>query len=317
MGRGVGSTRALFPAGARALGYIAPMLLLLACAPESADPGLADDNDDTAAEVSEGEPPADLAEPTGDCPDFDEPGKVTFTSGGLERKAYVYFPEERPAQMPVIFAWHPLGANAKQMVGWLDLDTFAEANGAIVVVPDSDSSMAFEWGFVGDATIDLAFYDDLRTCVVEGLGADVRRVSSTGMSAGALWTTYLGIHRGDTLAAIAPWSGGTGDLVAYDTPAYPFPALLVYGGEDDTYNAGGYVIHFDELTRTFADQLTGDGHQVTLCAHDDGHYFPPDPDATLTDFLMVQRYGSASPISADTLPDLSMDCALVTEPVGD
>ncbi len=292
------------------------MLLLLACAPGSTAPESTDA--DTADLVDEGEPPADLAEPTaGECPNFDETGKVTFTSGGLDRKAYVYFPEDRPPQLPVVFVWHPLGATAKQMVSWLDLDTFAEANQAIVVVPDSDDSMPFEWGFTGNAAFDLALYDDLRTCVVEGFDADVRRVTSTGMSAGALWTTYLGIHRGDTLAAIAPWSGGTGDLVAYDTPAYPFPALLVYGGENDTYNAGGYVIQFDELTQTFADQLAGDGHSVTLCAHKDGHYFPPDPDATITDFLMVQRYGSPPAVTADNIPDLSMDCAMVSAPVAD
>ncbi len=293
------------------------MLLLLACAAPENDE-LSSQELDTGEVIDEGPPPADLAEPSaGSCPSFDEPGQVTFTSAGMERKARIYYPEDRPADMPVLFVWHPLGANARSMVSWLEIDSFAEEHGVIAVVPDADDSMPFEWGFTGDASIDLALYDDLRTCLVEEFGADVRRVYSVGMSAGALWTTYLGIHRGDTLASIATWSGGTGDLVPYSTPAYAFPALLVFGGDDDTYNAGGYVVRFNELTLQFADELAGDQHFVDLCEHDLGHYFPPDTDATITDFLMVQRYGQPSPISADNLPDLSMDCQVVTAGVSD
>lgn len=298
---------------------------LLACAtgPELID--TANDPADTAAGTDSGEDtepvaePAELVEPSaGDCPDFGEGGKVTFMAGGEERMAYVDFPENRDEPLPIVFIWHPLGATARSMRGWVDAENWAAEQGVIAITPDSHDSELFEWGFSGTGERDLALYDDLRTCAVRELNGDVRRVSTMGMSAGALWATFLGIHRGDTLATIMPWSGGTGDLVKYSTPASAFPALLVYGGEADVYDAGALVVHFDELTAEFAGQLHADGHYVGMCNHEGGHDFPPNYMDFMTQWLLPHEYGVASPFAADGDPaDIADFCYDYAPPVED
>lgn len=300
-------------------------LFLLACAPidtESTD-AAADDTAGSSTDTGDSEPlaePAALVEPSaGSCPDFGEGGKVKFTSNGQERVAYVDFPEDRSGDpLPVVFVWLPLGASASQMRNWVNAEDWAKENRVITITPDSLDSELLEWQFMSSGEDDLAMFDDLRACAITELNGDIRRVSAMGMSAGALWTTFLGIHRGDSLATIMPWSGGTGDIVNYSTPAHNFPALLVYGGESDTYNAGALVVHFDQLTAEFAAQLHADDHYVAMCNHEGGHDFPPNYMDFMTDWLLVHEYGVASPFSGDGDPaDLEDFCGDYAPPVED
>lgn len=294
-------------------------LLFAACAGSTLENPDADASDDTGGDsgtdVEEGPSPAELVEPSaGACPDFGDGGKIEFESAGLERTAYVHFPEDAEGPLPIVFVWHPLGANARNMKAWLALDEWAVEQEAIVIIPDSDESNPFEWDFVGSGEVDLAVYDDLRTCAVRDLGGDPKRVSSTGMSAGALWTSFLGMKRGDTLSTIMPWSGGTGDVMQYTTPAAPYPALLVYGGESDTYTLGSYTLHFDDATLAYAEQLYGDGHFVATCNHEGGHDFPPDPQEMLTTWLLPHVYGEPSPFQTNDLDGLPDFCSVYAGP---
>lgn len=259
-----------------------------------------------SGQVDEGPPPATPAPPSdGECPDLSETGSSSFSSGGEERDVSIYFPEDRPADMPVVFMWHPLGANASQLVSYLDLDELADELGIVVVVPDAMSSNIVEWGFLTDGAEDLALYDDVRSCLYDELAIDLRRVSSTGMSAGGLWTSFLGIHRGDTLATALIMSGGSEPVLDYSTPAYPFPAMLMYGGDDDTWGGGGFEIDFQTTTLNLSQELADDGHFVVLCNHERGHNFPLDPVDVATTWLMNHSYGAPSPFIDDlsSLPD--------------
>lgn len=273
--------------------------LLIACTPPpQTDSSTADENTDSGGDVTLPEGMAPLATVTDTtCPDLSSTGMITFTSLELERTAYVWFPEEKPANMPVVFIYHALGGTARQLNNYFDLKNWAQENNAIVVVPQSHSSNPFEWGFlnVADGAEDLALFDDLRTCLVNDLSADPARFSANGMSAGGLWTTFLSIHRGDTLAAVMPFSGGTGSVVSYETPAYAFPTLLAYGGETDTYNAGTAYVDFMDATLDFAESLAADGHFVVACNHNAGHTYPPTAMDLTRDWLVPHTFGEASP----------------------
>lgn len=276
---------------------------LLACVP------LPGETSDTGTPDAGPQPAALAAVSAGSCPTVTEPGVVKLTANGVERKARVLFPADRPAGMPVVFAWHPLGASARDLVNYLDLDTWAEDNGVVVVAPDSAGS-TFEWGFFGDATDDLTLYDDLRTCLSEQLDVDLRRVYATGMSAGGLWTSYLGMHRGDTLAALLPMSGGAEPVAPYATPAADFPALLAHGGETDTWGNSQFSVDFHETTMRFADDLVADGHFVVVCDHGGGHTFPPQPTDLMAEWLLPHAYGDASPYASGDLGALPSWCAV-------
>lgn len=275
--------------------------LLLACTGKATDDTSSTGTDDSA---DTGPQPAALAElSNGECPDFSETGSAKFMSAGEERKVVSYWPADRPEDMPVVFVWHPLGATARDMVGWLELEDYANEVDAIVIAPDALDSNVFDWDFWNGGTADVTMYDDLRTCVSQEFNANLKKVSATGMSAGALWTTWLAVHRGDTLSTVLTFSGGTEPVVDYSTPAGAFPALLNYGGETDDYNGGGSTVDFQETTINFANELYVDEHAVVLCNHDMGHTIPPDGHDQMEAWLTVQTFGQPSAVDASALPN--------------
>lgn len=260
---------------------------------------------------------AALAQPSGGtCPDLGDGGPITFNAAGVDRDLRVIVPDSGAEGAPVVFVWHPLGATAQQIVQWMGLNAWADEVGAVLVVPDSLDANLFEWQFLDDPdeeNLDLVLYDDLRTCLYEQMAVDLGRVTSTGMSAGGLWTTYLGIHRGDTLATILPLSGGTGSVVAYDTPASTFPAMLVYGGEDDHWGGGGIDVDFGAATLELAEQLADDDHFVVLCDHGLGHTIPDDAPDMMATWLLGHTYAKASPWADGDLSDFPSYCEVYAQ----
>lgn len=250
--------------------------------------------------------PAPLAEVTGgDCPDLTQAGEFEITSNGVDRSGLIYFPEEPEGPMPVIFAWHPLGASASLMKRYLDLEDLAEDLGAVTIVPEGDPGNLLEWGFLGGGDNDLALYDDMRTCVAEQHEVDLSRVSSTGFSAGALWTTFLSMQRADTLSTILLFSGGTEPVMGYDTPSMDFPALLLHGGESDTWGGAGVVIDFEASTLAFAEDLYTDGHYVAIGNHDRGHTIPNDGVDIAAAWLTAHQYGAPSPFAEGDITEVA------------
>jgi len=261
---------------------------------------------DDAVDTDAGETPiedvfagAPLTEPSdGDCPKLDSPGTRTFSSGGDTREVIVRFPKDKPAKMPVMFFWHGLGDSAANVDSYLDMKGFAEAYGAVVVIPQSTDPSMFTWNYTSGSA-DVTFYDDMRTCLHEALDVDLNRFSTTGFSFGGLFTTYLAMVRADTLSAAAPLSGGVdpGIGLSYQTPAEPLPVLVMWGGSSDTYGAGMTAVDFEETSLDFADALQADGSTVALCDHGGGHTLPFDLEDALAPWLLDHRYGEPSPFT--------------------
>lgn len=274
----------------------------IACTSPAHD-ALPDGGEDTASaaeDVSYLKGTAPLAEPSaGECPGFTDSGRYALTANGVEREVRLLVPSTGGEGAPVVFVWHPLGATASQMVTWFDLGEWADATGAVLVVPFAKSENLFEWDFWNGLTDDAVLYDDVRTCLYQDLGVDLGRVSSTGMSAGGLYTSWLGVYRSDTLATILPMSGGTGSMFEYEATAWAYPAMLVYGGESDTWGGSGFQVDFEETTLAFAGQLAGDGHYVALCDHGGGHTFPREGMDMMATWLLAHEYGAASPFAGD------------------
>jgi predicted esterase len=135
---------------------------------------------------------------------------------------------------------------------------------------------------------------------------DRRRVYVFGVSAGALWTTYLSTtSRAQYVAAIETLSGGLGSLLGWAMKFAPqpnkFPALVLWGGPSDVLG-----INFDTASRAYRDALLKDGHTTVSCIHDKGHAMPPIPAPTdgttrfkpLWQFLLDHPYGVASKYKA-------------------
>lgn len=281
------------------------IVALLAC-------GNGGDSDTDVPAVPQPRALAELS--SGACPDLSMAGVQHFTSNGKDREVRVYFPDATTENLPVVFAWHWLGGNAQQMTQALHLDSYASTHDVIIVVPQALSTNPFEWNFVAgesEAADDLALFDDMRTCLSRDRNVDLRRIYSTGMSAGGLWTTFLSIHRGDALASVMVMSGGTDPIVQYAPPAgEKFPALLMWGGDSDVLTGGGFDLDFQAMTLAFSSELRADDHFVVHCNHGMGHTIPPDGMDVAEAWLFPHVYGEPSPWIGKDPTELAPYCSL-------
>ncbi len=263
-------------------------LALVACpGDDSGDSAATGGQDDTGAQAIQREPPVYSG---GDCPALSE-GVLDFVSGDRAYSVEVVLPEQ-PEGAPILFAWHWLGGSASDILRYLELRSLAEAEGVVVIAPDSDGYM-YEWRFSmpPEDNPDLLLFEDLLACAHAQWSVDLGRVHATGMSAGGLWSSYLTVHASQWLASTAPLSGGA-DALSYSTPEEPIPVMLTWGGEGDSYQ--GYSFH--DATLYFSEALRGDGHFVVECEHTRGHTLPP------WGFDYVWRFLSAHPKDLEPSP---------------
>jgi hypothetical protein len=287
--------------------------------PSGADP------EDTASNLPA---PAPMATPSGGCPAFDATGEFTITSNGKERRGEIYWPRNPEPGMSVLFTWHGLSSGidiVNYFVTGFDLDELARQRNAVIVVPEALSTNLVGqsvqlWGILGNEEDDLVLYDDLRACVAEKFDIDARKVSSWGFSGGALWTSFLVMHRADTLATAAALSGGTdleipllGDRLAYTTPAWDIPVMLSSGGSGDVWPDPTFtIIDFEASSDSFQTQLVADGSFVTRCRHSTGHNVPENIWTAAKKFLFDHTYGAPSPYASGEA-ELADACEVVTE----
>jgi dienelactone hydrolase len=173
--------------------------------------------------------------------------------------------------------------------------------GYVVVAPESRGLSYTEWSVEGSpqGNPDVALFDALEATLRSQYESDPARLYATGFSAGGLFTSYLTMHRGDVLAATAPFSGGVPSYM-YTSPEGPVSVMLTWGGEQDTY--GGF--DFGDASMDFADDLQGDGHEVILCTHELGHSLPPGAEANVVAFFGDHGGADEAPWSdnSDAIP---------------
>lgn len=256
---------------------------------------------------------AALTDLSGDgCPDLSEAGEATLTSNGIERDIRVYRPDALAAGAPAMFVWHPLGTTAQQIARYMNLDDLAEEAGAIILVPEAKEDNLFEWDYWNGLDDDLTMFDDLRTCLVTELGVDPTRISSHGMSAGGLMTTFMSLQRADSLATVSPFSGGTEPVIQWRTPAWKFPALVVYGGEGDTYGSGMATVNFEDTTLNYVAELRENEQSVVLCNHEGGHTIPIEAYDMILLWNFGVRFGETDPFGGENpLSDIASFCEVV------
>ncbi|MFT5585672.1 MAG: putative esterase [Cognaticolwellia sp.] len=278
-------------------------LLLFACTAD--DPQTEDSVVKDTGTVDETLPPLPPAYSEGTCPDFSG-DEVTFQSSGEDREFLVLWPDE-PVGAPLWFNWHWLGGSASESIRLQDLSEIADL-GYIVVVPEARAAEDYEWAFYkgADDTLDLTFFDDVLGCMIEQYDIDRKRVYTTGMSAGGLWSTNLAMNRSEYLAAAAPLSGGTEPFQAYDVPTRDIPMMLTWGGPDDLF--GG--ISFEDATFSLQASLEADGHFVLMCEHPYGHVLPPVGLEHVVEFFAAHEYGDALPWQDELPSDLWSGCSL-------
>ena len=220
------------------------------------------------------------------CPTLNK-GANAFWSWGKTRQVDLYLPTNTK-DAGLLFLWHGLGGSKENFGAGMNAQGLANALQAVVVVPQGGLKFTgWGWGTMEDSTEDAALFDDLLTCVDTQFDIDNKRVWSMGFSAGALWTSWLILHRSTFIASAVAWSGGTGaNSNLYKKPKRKIPALLAWGGPKDQA-----MMQFETTTLTMAKHLRADGHFVATCNHGLGHTIPSSGLTWAIDFLKRHPWG--------------------------
>jgi predicted esterase len=303
-------------------------LLLIACGEDDKDSKPSDDTGgDTGAEDTLPQA-ADLAElSSGECPDLSASNTGNFLSSGEQRKVTVVIPEQPGEDMSVVFFFHGLLGTHIEPTSYhadaLNLQAEANANNVVYVLPESRIMTYFGqsfymWQVMDEDELDLVLYDDLRTCVAQGLDVSTRHFSALGFSGGALFTTVLGRERGDTLATMVEMSGGSDidfavasedPIAAYGPPANPdLPVLLFSGGDEDGWPQGFQMVDFQDATDTLEAHLVEDGYYTWRCRHDMGHTITMPEWSLAKAWALGHSYGMPSSYMDGAIADYSDWC---------
>ncbi len=253
-------------------------------------------------------------DPIEECPMIMAGDTEGFTSAELDRRFRVFLPEDYNADTawPLVIGYH--GKNgAEQPWGRIELfieesglPEAAQASGHILVLPGSQG-IGSEWesGTVGP-TRDLAFFDDMVTCMRSSFNIDEDRIHVTGHSAGSYHAAMLTLARSELLASSAVVS--TGLLFSYQLPAEQIPLMVMWGGEEDI----SFMQDFNRQTISLIEDFLGGGHVVVTCTHESlplpegnsRHTWQVPTSAWVMDFFEKHPKGTrASPYSADGFPE--------------
>ncbi|MCB9798009.1 MAG: hypothetical protein H6741_35475 [Alphaproteobacteria bacterium] len=301
--------------------------------------------DDSGEPVDTGEPDEHPMTPPewptyseGACPtlvssndgDSDASLNTGFFSGELEREFRLVVPEgydgSRP--LPLVIGWHWLNASAGSFVRESDINNAVNELDFIAVFPESlGDQYLFDWPFFETygAEVEHLFLDDMLACIGEQYNVDPYQVHGLGVSAGALWITYVSTtEHVDRFASIMSLSGGLGEAfgvwnMAWEPQDRKFPAFVLNGGPNDWL-----AVDFYASSHRYRDELLADGHFVVECEHDQGHAVPPfvPPEGHTTFYAMWQFMfdhpydtpAGYSPWQDEGLPDGIPDWCQIAEP---
>lgn len=295
-------------------------------------------------------PPWDKAEPAppkpysgGKCPTL-KSGTNTMQSGGKSRTFDLYLPTII-AGSALLYMWHGLGDNPQNFAQSFGAQQISSSRSVIVVVPKgvsgpvipqdvppgivsllkANAQAFFEtWSFFGDPSADLTLFDDVLSCLHQQYKINRKRVYTSGFSAGALWSTYLTMHRSEYLAASLLLSGGVMQKVLdlstipligskskvtvldipYTTPSHKVPVMMTAGGQNDVVSMANFVsFEFQVATDALSKALVKDKHFAIQCDHTQGHRVPQDVFNPALEFLFKHEFSNKpSPMAADPLP---------------
>jgi len=189
------------------------------------------------------------------------------------------------------------------MVDEGELETATDQMKFIAVVPENlegangKKTFQFDWPFVETwgAADEITFTTDMLACVSQQLSIDPAGVYAIGVSAGALWVTYLSTQPVvKHFAAIESLSGGLGSdptgtwKMQWKAQPNKYPAIVLWGGPNDNLVA----VDFQKASKAYRDALRKDDHFGVECTHDAGHAMPPiaEPTDGSTRFAMLWRF---------------------------
>ena len=170
---------------------------------------------------------------------------VHVTVGGTDREYILSVPDDydRSKPAPLLFDFHGLGSNMQEQSLYTRLDEQGGLRGYVVITPNGQGDLLRHWSLVPTASAnpDVAFVQEILRTTNRTLCIDQRRIFSTGISNGAMFSTLLACALPGRLAAIAPVAGVDATKVC-DTGTPRVSVLAFHGTADPIvpYQGGAY-----------------------------------------------------------------------------
>jgi polyhydroxybutyrate depolymerase len=175
------------------------------------------------------------------------PGLTTqhLAVDGTDREYLLSIPPSYNAskRAPLLFNFHGLGSDMQQQALYSGLNQKAGAEGYVVITPNGSGNALRRWSFppLPGSAADVNFVKTMLATTQRTLCIDPKRIFSTGISNGAIFSTVLACALPGRLAAIAPVAGvNATDVCGTGTP--PTAVLAFHGTADPIvpYNGGAY-----------------------------------------------------------------------------
>lgn len=211
--------------------------------------------------------------------------------------------------LPLLFGFHGVGGTGAQTQTSFNLESSSTGAGkAIFVYPDAlpkqepnDGGVALDWVTPLGASnmgIDFAFFEALVSAIESKYCVDTGRVFATGISAGGIFTNFVGCWYGDILRAVAPVASQKPWSTPHNSPANALctgnvAAMVIHGTNDpySDYTTNGLgtrdfwlAQNGCQTTNPTTDAVTPNacqdypgcaaGQPVVMCSHDEGHAWP-------------------------------------------
>jgi dienelactone hydrolase len=235
-----------------------------------------------------------------DCPAL-APGTVEgFASAGRSRSFELIAPEgvDEDTALPLVFVFHGIGDSPGGILGRSELRQMAQEQGFMIAAPAGfEIDGTATWNVVSPENEDVAFFDDMLTCLGASFNVDQDRVYVAGHSNGGLFASNLLRLRSERLAAAAPISGGW--FTELDSAQRPLPVMVTWGGSADM----AFNQDFHQRSLDLIEGLRADGHFVVACDHGQGHLFPEETWGWLVQFLLAHDLQSVDSPLAQGLPE--------------
>jgi polyhydroxybutyrate depolymerase len=232
-----------------------------------------------------GAPPAHQSGPSAGCASSGQPTGVlilTTVSNGVDGILTVPPPAAAGTPLPLILVFHGAGEDAASIRSRYGLEGPADG-GAVLAYLDSTAST---WA-LGE-TVDLHHVDALVQEVSAGYCIDQDRIFAAGMSAGGVFTHWVGCVRSETFRAVAVTAGTD---VRFDTSCCSgtMSAIMIHGMADTTITyaqgqaARNRLLATDGCSTTpvLLDANCTDypgcrpGLAIEWCGHSGDHVIPP------------------------------------------
>lgn len=245
---------------------------------------------------------------SGSCPEFVQ-GVVTFSPRGVrKRKARIWIGSEaQHKDGPLVFYWHGTGMSPRDATWSIGRRNINEITcmGGIVVAPYSDPSLTYPWFLSNGRNVmdDFLVADEILACAIKKVGVDIRRIHSTGISAGGLMSANLLIRRANYIASVAPQSGGFGTWTpkpVNSEPGNKSSAILFHGGATDRW--GTNSVNYPREVEKVADEIVGNGGFALLCNHGRGHTVPMDAIDSIWQFFKAHPWNTSPSPYAKGIP---------------